>query len=168
MFQESSFLFAFQAAEGTSKLLHGTKELPKKEHTDRVNEIIRALESDGVGAANREWARRLLRSRNDKPLKTGVDEMAAHVGLADLLNETTLGEIASKLRARVAHPGAGSPNYVLRHWAAELLRWVVRIRILMVLVENDDAVRSKMKARHPLQQTIERLNAELIQHPDRT
>ncbi len=167
MFQESSFLFAFQAAESASMMLHGTKELPDDEHARRVDEISRALESDGVGAANRERAMRLF-SRNDKPLKIGVDEMATYVGLTHALNGTTLGKLAAGLRGKVAHPGAGSPNYVLRHWAAELLRWVVRIRILMLLVENDDAVRSKMKTRHALQQTIERINGELIQHPDQT
>ena len=53
-------------------MVHGTKELPDDEHARRVDEINRAMESDGVGGANRERALRLF-IRNNKPLKIGVD-----------------------------------------------------------------------------------------------
>lgn len=126
----------FQSTEALAHSLYKGKEKNKPEHQARVNAVAAALEAAALDTDNLRWARAVLLSRNDKPLRKLIDELiagAGEIGLQLTLAAPGLAEDAAAARALVSHPGSGGPDVVRRYWIGEALTWVVRAHLLSQL-----------------------------------
>jgi hypothetical protein len=156
MFQETACLFAFQAAESTARALGNTKELSPEDHQARVDALSSALEASDLSHQIRQRAVNLFK-RNDRPLADIVNDLAASVGIDELLGASseTFGRKASQLRGQAAHPGR-SAGIDLRHWTTQLLTWTVRMRILTEMFSDPDEVRKKVISSYALASIVQR------------
>ena len=65
----------FQSAEALAHGIFDSKEKTRPEHRARVDAVAAALEISGLDTENLCWARRVLLSRNDKPLRQLMEEL---------------------------------------------------------------------------------------------
>jgi len=160
VFSEHRFASTFQAAEAlhrTSTRFTG-KELPRTRHRQRVTTIVDALENADIPAEDCEWAKRILESRNDRPLWMVIEDLLKAAGrLGDLALEAAPDFCHTVAGARTgvshggAHPILDAPS---RLWYGESLRWIVRAHLLIELgLSLDDVERRvdrKASFRHVL------------------
>ena len=126
----------FQSAEALAHGLYKGKEKTRPEHQARVKAVTDALEAAALDADNLRWAKAVLLSRNDKPLRQLIEELIAGAGqIGQQLTRAApgLAEDAAAARALVSHPGSGGPDAVRRYWLGEALAWVVRAHLLSQL-----------------------------------
>ena len=91
-----------------------------------------------------DWAQRVLTSRNDKPLSTTIEEL---VGSTGAIGDTVLdavpdfGSVVAGARTGVSHGGAKKHlDTAERYWYGEVLRWIVRARLLMEIDDIGDEI----------------------------
>jgi hypothetical protein len=126
----------FQSAEALAHGLFSSKEMNRPDHQMRVAAVTKALEVADLDQEYLGWATRVLRSRNDKPLRRFIEELVAGTGeIGRLLTRAApdLAQEAATARAGVSHPGAGGPGVFRRYWLGEALIWVVRVHVLAQL-----------------------------------
>jgi len=126
----------FQSAEALAHGIFDSKEKTRPEHRARVDAVAAALEISGLDTENLGWARRVLLSRNDKPLRQLMEELitgAGQIGVRLTRAAPRLAEEAAAARALVSHPGTGGPSVTRRYWIGEALTWVVRAHLLSQL-----------------------------------
>ena len=126
----------FQSAEALAHVIVGRRQKTRPEHRARVNAVAEALAAADLNSADRDWATRVLQSRNDKPLRELIEGLVVKTGtMGTQLTRVAphLAEEAAAARARVSHPGAGGPGILRRYWIGEALVWVVRAHILAQL-----------------------------------
>jgi hypothetical protein len=126
----------FQSAEALAHGLFPSRQRTRREHKERVSAVTAALEEAGLDAENLGWARRVLLSRNDKPLRQVIEELAAgagEIGTQLIRAAPRMAEEAATARAGVSHPGSGGPDVIRRYWLGEALTWVIRAHLLALL-----------------------------------
>lgn len=126
----------FQSAEALAQILFGTKQKERKQHRERVEAVTKALAAADLDEDNLNWAKAVLQSRNDKPLRQLIDELiaAADVMGAQLLQAAPgLAAEAATARVGVSHPGTTGPGIVRRYWLGEAIAWLVRANVLAQL-----------------------------------
>lgn len=138
MYSEHGFSSTFQSAEALHDLVLPTRDLLKVDHGKRVDAVVAALEAAKFEAAIVDWASKVLRSRNDKPLGRKIEDLVKStgaVGEAVLAADPGFGLTTASARAGVSHGGAGKAlDATARYWYGQALRWVVRARLLMDLI----------------------------------
>lgn len=80
IYPEHRYANTFKAAEELAKTSFETSDLPKVEHQARVDQILAASRNAAVPAADINWADRVLRSRNDSPLKVLIEKLIEDSG----------------------------------------------------------------------------------------
>jgi hypothetical protein len=171
-YSEHRFASTFQAAEA----FHGkagfpTRELPKSEHRERVNVAVKALSNASIDPEIIAWARRILESRNDKPLWMLIDDLVRNTGrIADAVHgaDPDFAQVVASARTGVSHGGATAHlTGGCRYWYGDVLRWIVRSHLLLRLDVPLDRVEHRVLGRagfeHALQQVrvcAEERNAE--------
>lgn len=134
---EHRFSSTINAAEALHRAFYEGRELPKREHAARVGRIVDAARAAGVDAADVAWANRVLRSRNDKPLKTKVEELVRDAGLVgERITAAYPNFIEEVVAARtgVSHGAASTRlDSAALYWRLDLLRWLVRVAMLRQL-----------------------------------
>jgi hypothetical protein len=141
----------FQSAEALAHGLYPSRQKPKKEHQARVDAVTDVLDKAGLEPDILDWARRVLLSRNDKPLRQLIGELVAGAGeMGTQLTRAAprFAEEAAKARAGVSHPGAEGPDVIRRYWLGEAITWIVRAHLLALLgiPITDTAARASRRA----------------------
>jgi hypothetical protein len=126
----------FQSAEALAHGIFESRQKTRPEHRARVDAIAAALDVAGLDTENLGWARRVLLSRNDKPLRELLEELideADEIGVLLIRVAPRLAEEAAAARALVSHPGSGCPSVIRRYWIGEALTWLIRAHLLAQL-----------------------------------
>ena len=161
MFDEHRYSSAFQSAELLAKKRIEAKDKTPEEHSARVEAIISTLREANVNSEDVEWAERVLRSRNDKPLRELIAELTRSIGaVGQAIFEASpnFSAIATNARTGVSHPGLqrrlGADG---RYWYADALRWIVRARLLMDMGISLDTVERRVLGRGSFSQMLEEI-----------
>ncbi|AVZ71115.1 hypothetical protein SLUN_01470 [Streptomyces lunaelactis] len=157
MYSVHKFLCTFQCAESLAKKRFDTRELDTGIYTERkraVEEVITDLDHETVA-----WAKRKL-ERNDKLLKDLITELVRSTGaVGDAVFAAVPDFAAAVTRARAgrAHGGSGAEavELVNLHWLSEILRWVIRSRLLAELVLTD--IERRVLEREPFRFAVEQV-----------
>jgi hypothetical protein len=165
MFSEHRYSSTFQSAEALAAALGlSGREKSREDHGERVAAIISAAEAAGVDEEAVDWARRILQTRNDKPLSKQIEDLIAstgEVGRVVLAASPAFGEIAAAARTGVSHGGAQRAlGAVGRHWHGEILRWVIRTGILMVVGIDRSEIERRVQQRAGFQQALNEIRAD--------
>lgn len=169
MYGEHGFASTFQSAEALHDLvgLHAS-DLSKAEHRRRVKAVATALEVAELSDDVREWVGRLIGGRNDTPLARRIEALVRStgpVGEAVLAADEHFGRTVASARAGVSHGSAKKKTKhkeldpVGRYWYGQVLRWVVRTRILMELLDDSDAAQRLVTERTPFQVAVDRIGS---------
>ena len=133
IFSEHRYASTFQSAEALAKELFDSKDVSKPDHKARVEAVRDALSAAALESGTTEWVLRLIQGRNDKPLRTYMQELTESV---DRLGEVILSRYGdfpdrvSLARAGVSHGGLYKVGAIERHWLGDLLLWIVRVSLL--------------------------------------
>jgi hypothetical protein len=161
MFSQHRYLSTFQSAEALARHHGLTREKTKHEHAARVESIISAARDAIVDDASVQWAHRVLKQRNDKPLSDQIRELVestGEVGVSVLTASPDFGQAAAGWRAGVSHPGGGrARDPVERYWHGEVLRWIVRARILIDLGISPEEVARRVLGRAKFTHTVDQI-----------
>lgn len=164
IYGEHRFTSAFMSAEAMHAATEGSNELSKAEHNARVEDVETALRAANVEDPTIEWAIRVLRDKNYKRLGTQLDELldaTGAVGAAIREADPKFTRNATKLRSTVSHGGASRSSPVeQRYWYGEILRWTVRARILMLLLDDPADAQSRIATRDPFVQCLDKIRRQ--------
>ncbi|MFC3744915.1 HEPN domain-containing protein [Paractinoplanes deccanensis] len=144
-----------------------TERRSKADHRDRVRKIVEAAEMAGVAREHVLWAERVLMSKNDRPLRDQINDLVEstpEIGPKIVEVLPNIGAIAASARTGVAHGGAAtslSPTGML--WMLEVLRWVVRCRLLIELCVDPKEAGGRVAKRAGLSHDLEKLRKALTQ-----
>lgn len=161
MFSETRFGLTFQSLEALHDVDFAMSDLPTKQHRERVERVVTTLAASDLEAEDLDWASRILSSRNDVSLTTKVTrvlEAAGDIGERIVGADPAFARTVAQERAGVSHGGGGhilTPEQ--RHWYGEALRWVVRARLLGLLLEDEAAAQRRVCERLAFQHAVERL-----------
>ena len=164
MFSEHRYASTFQSAEALADAcdLSG-REKTRAEHRARVTAIISTARTGGVDEESLGWAQRILQSRNDKPLWRQIQDLASSTGKIGnqiLVACPTFGQITAGARTGVSHGGAdGGLDAVGRQWHGEVLRWVIRAKLLMQLGVDASEVERRVLQRAGFQYALDQIRA---------
>jgi len=166
MFNEHRYSVTFQSAEALSHVLgYSGREKSRPQHSARVRAIIKAARESGVDNEDIEWAERVLRSRNDKPLSAQIHDLISStpiIGDVVLTSVPNFGSVASAARTGVSHGGAeislGAPG---RHWMLEVIQYVVRARLLMELGLDREEIGERAAGRAGFTHALAKLRIEI-------
>lgn len=134
IFSEHRYASTFQSAEALAKELFDSKDLSKPDHKARVEAVRGALTAAALEPATIEWVLRLVQGRNDKPLRTYMQELTESVdrlGEAILSRYGAFADRVSLARAGVSHGGVYKVGAIERYWLGDLLLWIVRVALLV-------------------------------------
>ncbi len=163
MYSEHGFASTFQSAEALHDRVLPTRDVEKVEHRRRVDDVISALGKARVDEAVIEWASSVLRSKNDKPLWRKIEDLVKStgaVGDAVLAAEPAFGRTTAAARTGVSHGGATRRlDAVARYWYGQALRWVVRTRLLMELLDDDEEAQRRVLSREPFRRCLKEIGA---------
>ena len=165
MYGEHELISTVSAAEALHKQLDTfeSKQVPKAEHHQRVEAVLDAATAAGVDAAILDWARRVLASKNEKPLKEVVGDLldaAGEAGRAILDAEPDFCANIVSLRVPVAHGNAGSRRTLSeaqQHWHDQALRWVVRCLLVGELLDDHADAQRRVLAKESFKFAVRRL-----------
>jgi hypothetical protein len=163
MYGENRFASIFQSAEAYHKKRFKSQELDKQSHKDRVAAVLDAATNADVDAEVLAWAKRVLQSRNDKPLWRRVEELIAStgaVGEAVLNASPEFPSIVTNARTGVSHGGstaAGDVDSVDRYWHGEVLGWVIRARLLLDLGAPVEDLARRVADRAPFRYAVDQI-----------
>ncbi|MBT2423154.1 hypothetical protein J7F01_18530 [Streptomyces sp. ISL-22] len=157
MYSVHKFLCAFQCAESLAKKRFDTRELDKSTYKARklaVEEAIADLDDETV-----TWVKRKL-ERNDKLLRDLITELVQStgaVGDAVFAAAPDFATAVTRARAGTAHGGsrAEAVELIDLHWLGEILRWVLRARLLAELVLTD--IERRVLEREPFRFAVEQV-----------
>lgn len=163
MYSEHGFASTFQSAEALHDLVLPTRDVEKVEHRRRVDAVVSALEGADLDEAVIEWASKVLRSKNDKPLWRKIEDLVKSngaVGDAVLAADPAFGRTTAAARTGVSHPGATKRlDAVARYWYGQTLRWVVRARLLMELLDDDKEAQRRVTSREPFRRCMKAIGS---------
>jgi hypothetical protein len=159
IFSDHRYASTFQSAEALANTLFTTSEKSKTAHRARVAAIVNAAMAADVGEEDVLWARRVLQSRNDKPLADRVTELISSLGVIGEQVLTVCPRFAvlvARARTSVSHPAQNGLSNVERYWLGDVLSWIVRAKILVEtgipLPEVERRVSQSAPFRHALEQ----------------
>jgi hypothetical protein len=159
MYGEHGFASTFQSAEALHDLVISTRDKTKPDHRARVQAVVDVLEAADLDPATVTWASQVLGGRNDKRLATKIDDLVVStgaVGAAILEADATFGARCATARTDVSHPRlekALGPTD--QNWYAQVLRWVVRTRLLMELVDDPEQVQNRVTSKVSFRRAVE-------------
>jgi hypothetical protein len=163
LYNEHRFSTTFQSAEAYAKKRFGGRQKSKPEHASRVNAVTDALAEANLSDDVVGWARRVLASRNDKPLTELIDELltdSGSVGLAIRDADPETAHIVASDRGGLSHGGAaGRLDAKSRYWYAEALRLLMRARLLEEICIDRDVCAKQVRARSTFVQALMELRA---------
>lgn len=163
-YSEHRFASTFQAAEALHRSSKGFKsrELSKSDHRARVTAVVNALSCATIDAEIAEWVRRILESRNDKPLWKLIDDLVRATGrIGTSLNEADpdFARVVAGARTGVSHGGARTHlNGPCRYWYGDALRWIVRFHLILELGFSSDRVEDRVIRRASFQHTLKEIS----------
>lgn len=156
IYGEHRYANTFKAAEELAKKSFNTLELPKAEHRKRVNLVLKAAKDASVDEKHILWADRILRSRNDSPLRALVDKLIADagaVGLAIYAAVPDAGREMAAARTAVSHGGM-QVDTSRQHWYGELLMMVLRLHLLREIGLAPEVVEARVLNSRSFQRAI--------------
>lgn len=163
MYSEHGFASTFQSAEALHDLVLATRDVGKAEHRQRVNDVLSVLNDAGLDDAAIDWASSVLQSKNDKPLWRKIEDLVKStgaVGEAVLAADAAFGRTTAAARTGVSHGGATKTlDAVARYWYGQALRWVVRARLLMELLGDEDEAQRRVVSREPFRRCLKEIGA---------
>jgi hypothetical protein len=162
MFNEHRFASLFQSAEALADAVGlSGREKSRAEHRQRVARITAAAQSAGVDSETIEWAKRVLESRNDKPLWKQIHDLVhstGRIGRRVLVASPDFAKIVTSARTGVSHGGAPRKlDSTDRHWYGDVLRWLVRARLLFELGVSLQEIERRIDRRASFQFSLDRL-----------
>lgn len=151
-YSEHRFGSTFQAAEAFHRKAGFTgRELAKSDHRDRVEIAAEALSSASIDPDIVAWARRVLESRNDKPLRMVIDDLvrsSGRIGEAVYDADPDFAHVVAGARTGVSHGGARTHlTGACRYWYGDVLRWIVRSHLILELAVPLDRVELRVLGR---------------------
>lgn len=167
MFNEHRYAATFQSAEALADVLgYSGRDVNRQAHKIRVRAIVEAATNAGVSEEDVSWAERVLRSRNDKPLARQIEDLVSStpvLGEAIIGAIPNFGAIATAARTGVSHGGAATAvDAEGRHRLLEVIRWVVRCRLLTELGIDPVEVGNRVSARANYTFSLEKLQEALV------
>ncbi len=160
IFSEHRYASTFQAAEALALTCFPGPEKAKKEHRQRVADIVDAARNSGVAEEHVEWAKRVLSSANNKRLRQLVEELlrdAGAVGTALLAAGGDVPSVFASARTGVSHGGAASNDALARYWLGQALTWVLRMHLVRELGVPPRRVESQVLAKPSFKQSLDSL-----------
>jgi len=161
MYSEHGFSSTFQSAEALHDMVLPTRDLPKADHRTRVDAAVKALVAAQLDPALVEWASKVLCSRNDKPLGRKIQDLVTStgsVGETVLAADPDFGATTAVARTGVSHGGAGKTlDSTARYWYGQVLRWVVRTRLLMELLDDHAEAQGRVLGRAPFRRALKEI-----------
>ena len=140
MYVENKYANTYQSAESMAADRHGGREMDRAAHRERMARIEDALTQAGI--SDDEIARvKRLTNRNDKTqvqLLTEWIESCGDVGEAVLAAVPNFAQLAASARVSVSHGGAARFDSLTKHWLTEVLRFLVRYRLLLEMGVAED------------------------------
>lgn len=163
MYGEHGYSSTFQSAEALHDLVLPTRDVSRPDHRQRLEAVVAALESAELDAAIIDWATKVLGSRNDKPLGRKIEDLVkatGSVGEAILAADPDFGNTAAAGRTGVSHGGASKAlDSAGRYWYGQVLRWIVRARLLMELLDHAEDAQRRVVQRTPFQRSLKEIAA---------
>lgn len=147
IYSEHVYASTFQAAEALARKLFRSQELEKCAHSARVGAVLAPAQEAGVDPEVLDWAARVLTARNDRPLRELIAELLDDSGLFLPDECDSLARRMATARAGVSHGGANSTSTLERSTLGQVLRWVIRGRVVRDLGVDADAVRQRIEAK---------------------
>lgn len=165
MYAEHELISTVSAAEALHNQLNTfeSKQVPRAEHQQRVRVVLDAATAAGVDAAILDWARRVLASNNEKPLKEVLSDLldaAGEAGRAILDAEPDFFANIVSLRVPVVHGNAGSRrtlSQAQQHRHDQALRWVVRCLLVGELLDDHAEAQRRVLAKESFKFAVRRL-----------
>jgi ApeA N-terminal domain 1/Apea-like HEPN len=161
MYSEHRYAATFQSAESIARKRYTGNEKAREEHAARVSAIVEAARSREIPEETVEWAERVLRSRNDKPLAALIDELvtdAGELGSLIVAQDPEFARHAASARTRVSHPGGDTISTEQRYWYGHVLLWLVRARLATEAGLDAEVVYSRIVQRGNFTQAVAKLN----------
>lgn len=166
MYSEHGFASTFQSAEALHDLVLATRDVARSDHRTRVDAVVKALTDAAMDPEVVQWAGRVLQSRNDKPLGRKIADLTLStggVGEAVLRADPDFGANIASARTGVSHGGAGNPlGSTGRYWYGQVLRWVVRARLLSDLIEDPEEATRRVADRQSFLHALNEVSAIAI------
>ncbi|MCX4231833.1 HEPN domain-containing protein [Streptomyces ortus] len=139
-YSEHRYASIFQGIEAYHKLegeQFDSRDLTRPEHRLRVKQVVAVLKAGNLPAEHVRWAKAVIEGRNDKPLKTKVEEVVlstGYLGQCILAAAPSFCSAAYDARTGVSHGGADKGvTATSRHWFGEILLLSMRVRLLQHL-----------------------------------
>jgi hypothetical protein len=161
IYDEHRYSSTFQSAEHLAKKRTPSKDRSPEEHDRRVSAIVNAARESGVNQPDVDWAERVLKARNDKPLATLIEQLATStgsIGAQIIAALPRFARISTQARTGVSHPGLRRRlGPAGRYWLADALRWIIRARLLMDLGVPVEEVQRRVVSRGSFRQMLDEL-----------
>jgi hypothetical protein len=161
IYSEHKFSSSYQAAEALAKRQFARRELDSEAHEARVSAVTDALKSS-VSDELTAWVTRLIRHRNDKPLRDLLQELVDSTGeFGAAIGEAVpeFARLATRVRAKVSHGGSEDPAILQRHYAGEVLTWLVRLKLLTDMGLKKDEIEHRASQHYRFRQVLDRLSS---------
>ena len=163
IYSQHRYASTFQSAEALAHALSdGRREKTPSEHRQRVDAVTAALEKAQLDPDTVRWATSIVRGRNDKPLRTLMEDLIASTGDMGTRLLTALPDLptlAAAVRTSVSHPATTGPGILERHWIGEALIWVIRAHLLAQTGLNINDLSASVTAKPAFQQILQELAA---------
>lgn len=125
-------------------------------HKERVELILKAAKEASVPEEHVSWADRVLRSRNDSPLKVLVNRLLDDAGAVGAAINDAVPNAAQKMaaaRTAVSHGGMQADT-AHQHWYGILLMLVLRLHILREIGLEPSVIEARVLKSRSFQRAI--------------
>jgi len=163
MYAEHELGSTVNAAEALHSLRFDSRQREPQAHQRRVRAVVEAATKAGVDPADLEWAERVLKNANSKPLKRRLEELleaSGDVGREILAVEPEFcGEVVG-LRVAAAHGNATSRaklSHAGRFRHEQALRWVVRCFLVGELLGDHAEAQRRTMVKESFKFAVRRL-----------
>ncbi|WP_353953579.1 HEPN domain-containing protein [Knoellia sp. S7-12] len=162
IYSEHRYANTFKAAEELAKRSFETSDLPKAQHQERVEMILGASRDACVPDAHIDWAERVLRSRNDSPLRVLIEKLIDDTGeVGAAINRAIPGaaQRMSAARTAVSHGGMKTDT-TQQQWLGALLMLVLRLHVLREIGLEPSVVESRVLTSRSFQRALRALQPQ--------
>jgi hypothetical protein len=162
IYPEHRYANTFKAAEELAKRSFVTSDLPKAKHQERVDAILAASRAASVPGVHVEWAERVLRSRNDSPLRVLIEKLVGDTGeVGDTINRAIPGVAQQMAAARTAVSHGGMQSDTARqHWFGTLLMLVLRLHLLREIGLEPAVIEARVLKSRSFQRAVNALRTD--------
>ncbi len=170
IYSQHRYASTFQSAEALACAQDaGRREKTPSQHRRRVEAVTAVLETAQLDADTVRWAASVLQGRNDKPLRTLMEQLILSTGEMGAQLLTALPDLpnqAAAARANVSHPSATGPGTLERHWIGEALIWVIRAHLIARLGIKISDLSASVTAKPAFQEILQELSALAAQQSE--